>query len=140
MTKRLENEPHFAIWWDVFSVGDHFDLVDFEALPGEVPQFRSRRRTPRPKPGEKFIRGPIPLRWVELASALPGKALAVGLRIWYVAGCKSTRTVPLNLSRQGLTRNAANRALLVLQHAGLVSVVSRRGRPPLVTLLDVPSE
>jgi len=117
-----------------------FNLADYEALPGEVPQLKSRKRAPRVKPGEKFLRGPIPLRWIEVASALPGMALALGLRAWYISGCKKSRTVPLNLSGQCMDRSTAYRALLELRDAGLVSVQSRKGRPPLVTLLDAPSE
>ena len=33
-----------------------------------------------------FIRGPIPLAWLNVAARLPGKTLNVGLAIWWLAG------------------------------------------------------
>ena len=95
----------------------------------------AEKRPPRHGPGEKFLKGPIPWRWLELASALPGKALVVGLAIWKEAGCRNERTVPLNLSNQRMPRRTAQRGLQALAGAELVSVEHRDGRPPLVTLL-----
>jgi hypothetical protein len=43
-------------------------------------------RIPRHRPGEKFLRGPIPWKWLIRAGRLPGKALQVGLLLWQAAG------------------------------------------------------
>ena len=114
-----------------------FDPSRLEPAPASLPT-GADKRPPRHGPGEKFLKGPIPWRWLELASALPGKALAVGLAIWKEAGCRNERTVPLNLSNQRMPRRTAQRALQELAKAGLVSVEHREGRPTLVTLNDQP--
>ena len=103
----------------------------------DIPAGREKR-PPRHKPGEKFLKGPIPWRWVEVAASLRGKALAVGLVVWREAGCRNERSVPLNLSSLGLPRRTAQRALQALEAAGLVVVEHRKGRPARVTLCDSP--
>lgn len=117
-------------------MSDPFDLSKLPACPVPV---RARKRPPRHRPGEKFLKGPIPWRWVETAARLPGKALAVGLAAWREAGCRACATVPLNLSRLAVPRKTAQRGLCALARAGLVSVDRRKGRPPLVTLLTPPA-
>jgi hypothetical protein len=114
-----------------------FDPSRLEPAPAGIPTGREGR-PPRHGPGERFLKGPIPWRWLELAAGLPGKALAVGLAVWREVGCRNQRTVPLNLSAQRIPRRTAQRALQALAAAGLVSVTHRQGRPPLVTLNDPP--
>jgi hypothetical protein len=117
---------------------DLFNPARLEPAPAEIPTGREKR-PPRHGPGEKFVKGPIPWRWIEAASVLPGKALVVGLVIWREAGCRNERTVPLNLSNLKLPRRTAQRALQALETAGLVTVEHRDGRPPLVSLNDAPT-
>jgi hypothetical protein len=115
-----------------------FDPSRLEPAPTHVPTGREKR-PPRHAPGEKFLKGPIPWRWLELAAELPGKALAVGLALWREAGCRKERTVPLNLSHLGMSRRTAQRGLRALGKARLVAVEQRDGRPALVTLNDAPT-
>ena len=115
-----------------------FELFDFrrvEPSPATIPTGRERQ-PPRHQPGQKFLKGPIPWPWIELAGTLPEKALAIGLAVWREAGCRNEGTVPLNLSNQRIPRRTAQRALQALASAGLVSVHHREGRPPFVTLLS----
>jgi DNA-binding transcriptional ArsR family regulator len=114
---------------------DPFDPAKLEPAPREVPTGRAKQ-PPRHWRGEKFLRGPIPWLWLERAGELPGKALAVGLRVWFAAGCRDSSSVTVNLSRTGLPRRTAQRGLIALERAGLVAVERRRGRPPVVTILN----
>jgi hypothetical protein len=116
-----------------------FDPSRLEPAPAHVPTGREKR-PPRHAPGEKFLKGPIPWRWLERAGGLPGKALVVGLAIWLEAGCRNERTVPLNLSKLGMSRSTAQRGLQALCNAQLVAVEHRDGRPALVTLNDAPTD
>lgn len=115
--------------------------------PIDVDRLRLRRsvdkprpvRPPRPKPHERFLKGPIPLPWLELAARLPGKSLHAGIALWYAAGLNRSRSVPLsNIAslRLGLDRNAKYRALGWLEEAGLIAVERKFGRAPVVTILD----
>jgi hypothetical protein len=97
-------------------------------------------RPPRHRPTERFLKGPIPWPWLEVAARLPGKTLALALALWREAGYRRRRTVKLCLNRVelGVTRQASRRALRCLEAAGLVSVARQPGHGLEVTLLDVP--
>lgn len=87
---------------------------------------------------ERFLRGPVPMSWLSPASALPGKALAVGLALWRIAGLKKSLTVKLGTSETeawGVNRSAKARALRSLTEAGLIRVDQKSGCLPLVTIV-----
>ena len=98
-----------------------------------------------PEPGRKppgFIKGPLPLPWMQAAARLPGRTLQVALALWYLAGLKKVNTVRLTtkpLADMGVSRDAKYDALSRLEAAGLVSVQRQPGQAPLVTLLSAPS-
>jgi hypothetical protein len=92
----------------------------------------------RLRKGEHFLKGPVPLRWLEAAARLPGRSLHAGLALWYIAGLTRSPSVPLsNISgdKFGLDRNAKYRALGWLEKAGLVTVERKLGRAPVVTII-----
>lgn len=103
---------------------------------------RSRKERPaRPRQGEHFLKGPVPLLWLETAAKLPGKSLHAGIALWFAAGLMRSAAVPLsNLSglRFGLDRNSKYRALAWLERAGLIAVERKLGRSPVVTILQTP--
>ena len=106
--------------------------IDF-SKPSEV---KPRRR----KINGLFLRGPIPWDWLTVASEQPGKALHVGLVLWFLQGLKKNYTVPLSqdkLRKIGVTRSSAYRGLASLEKAGLVSVVRHIGRNSIVTILEL---
>ena len=116
---------------------DPFDPKSLAIPAGMTSTVLPSKQVPRHLKGEKFLRGPIPLQWIEAASALPGKALAIGIRLWFESGCRNgCSTVPLNLTATKMPRRSAQRALQALVNARLVSVEHRKGRPALVTLLS----
>lgn len=77
------------------------------------------------------------MAWLEPAIVLPGRALAVGLLIWFEAGCARGDTVDVTyarLGRRGLPARTARRGLRALEAAGLVTVERRAGRALRVTI------
>jgi len=90
--------------------------------------FQGRRRT-RP-----FLRGPVDWPSSVVAMALPGRAFAVWIALWQLAGLTGTRRVKLGYRRLPFTRWTVARGLATLEEAGLVLVERRRGRMPVVTL------
>jgi hypothetical protein len=85
-----------------------------------------------------FIRT-TPLAWIQAASPIKGKALAVGVAIWYQAGLKKSQRVklPSSLLRAfGINRHSGYRALRELERAGLLKVERRRGECPVVEIID----
>jgi hypothetical protein len=84
-----------------------------------------------------FIKGPLPLDWMQRAARLPGKTLQVGLTLWYLAGLQKSQTVKLaskQLESMGVSRDAKYDALARLVASGLVTVNQKPGRAPIVTL------
>jgi len=101
----------------------------------------SKSKLPRHKNGEYFLRGPIPWNWIIAASNLKGKALNAGISLWHLAGMKNTAEVKLSgklLRKMGIQRTTGYNALSELEKAQLVSVIRRRGRCPIVTILSAP--
>lgn len=95
---------------------------------------------PTHKKGEHFLKGFIPLNWLMIASNLPGKALHVGIVLWYRAGLEKSGTVRLGngvLEQFGVKPDAKRRALLRLEEAGLIIVQKEQNKNPLVTLKSV---
>ncbi len=114
--------------------------IDLDRLRIE-PRLKPRhdQKPPRPKPGEHFLKGPIPLPWLETAARLPGKSIHASVAIWYAAGLTRSRSVALsNVAglRFGLDRNAKYRALQWLESAGLIAVERKLGRAPVIKILN----
>ena len=99
----------------------------------------SRGRLPRHRRGEKFLMGPIPWWWLARAFPVSGRALHIGIALWFWAGIKRSARVSLSvgqLTKLGITRWSVYRALDALEGAGLVVVARQKGRHPVVTILD----
>jgi hypothetical protein len=99
-----------------------------------------KEKPPRHKPGEKFIKGPIPWKWIAEAAKLGGSSLKVAIGLWFYAGMKSNRSVKFSnviLPEIGLNRSAKYRGLKKLEDRGLVSLQRASGCSPVVTLLDL---
>ena len=97
------------------------------------------KRPPRHKGRERFLKGPIPLNWLTVATQLPGKTLAVAIVIWFKAGLTNKATVRVTrklLGTFGVSRHAGYHALNRLDDAGLISVERGVGKSPVVTLKD----
>ena len=102
-----------------------------------IPQ--STPKLPRHHPGEHFLKGPVPFSWLAKAGRCGGRALHVGIILWYRAGLERSPTIRIPswvALAFGLNRNAKSRGLQALEEVGLVSVARATGRSPVITLLD----
>ena len=115
------------------------DLARLRLTSVETPRSHRRRtRLPRHGPGEKFLKGPIPWKWLERAAQQPGRALHVGVALWFWAGIKRSGQIALSISKLsalGVSRFSAYRGLAALERVGLVVVQRQKGRKPIVTIL-----
>jgi DNA-binding MarR family transcriptional regulator len=105
----------------------------WNAGKGDFEPYRERYR---------FLKGPVPMSWLASASKLGGKALAVGIALWRLAGATKSQTVILStteVATLGVDRNSKSRALRALEQAGLVSVERRPGCLPRVTISTLTS-
>ena len=118
---------------------------DFSRFRDATPLSRKKPNGPQKRIQGGFLRGPVPLDWLRLASFVGGrgKAFLVGVALWYLKGLKKTETVRLThttLTRLQIKPDAARRGLKALERGGLVSVERRPGRAPVVTILDTHPE
>ena len=92
---------------------------------------------------DRYLRGPVPLAWLQAAARLPGRALQVGLALWYLVGVTKSTTVSLTtvkLAGFGVDRSAKRRALAALAGAGLITLDQVPGRNPVITVItDLPA-
>jgi len=114
-------------------------MVDFKQFHLEnnyiktSPQLPNKRRI-----AGNFLKGPIPLDWLQRASALPGKAFQLGIVLWYLSGLRKNPTITLGnglLENFHISRQAKYRCLKALEEAGLIAVEYRENRNPHVTIL-----
>lgn len=86
---------------------------------------------------ELFLRGPVPMDWLDRAAGLPGKALNVAIALWWLYGMKKGGAI--KLTRQALKylhvkRDAASDGLGRLERAGLIRVERRPGQRPTIEI------
>jgi hypothetical protein len=87
---------------------------------------------------DRYLRGPVPLAWLQAAARLPGQALQVGLALWFLVGVTKSATVPLTsvqLAGFGVDRSTKRRALIALAGAGLITMDQVSGRNPVITVI-----
>ena len=119
------------------------DLEHYRLQQDGLPADKQVAKVLRPqKPPRRrqalFLKGPIPLVWLQQASAVGGAALATGIVLWFLAGLTGQLTNRLSyrrLSEFRIGRHAGYRALRRLERAKLLTVQRHPGRCPLVTLI-----
>lgn len=87
-----------------------------------------------------FLKGPIPMAWLNEAAKLPGKAINLGIAIWWLNGMAKTKSFKLTgkaLDQLYISRDAASSALKRLEAQGLIRVQRAPGQRPIVEILPV---
>lgn len=118
---------------------DVFNIKNFSLPHTDKVKIADRSAPPKHRHGEYFLKGPIPWKWITVASGLPGKALHVGIALWHHAGIKNNRTITLaskTMVEMGVKRNAEYRGINALERAGLVSSIRHRGRLTKITITE----
>ncbi len=95
-------------------------------------------RKRRPPLAGLFIKGPLPLDWLQQANQIGGSTGIVAAALWFYVGltCSNRFKVDGRLdSLCGLTRQTRDLALRKLQDAGLLRLSSRRGSYPTVEIV-----
>ena len=92
----------------------------------------------RRKVGE-FIKGPMPMPWLERAFGLGGKAAAVAVLLWFMAGMNGPREIrvtPRLLKRFNVSRQAGYRAVHALAAEGLITAETSKGKCAVVSIVS----
>jgi hypothetical protein len=85
-----------------------------------------------------FLRGPIPMVWLERAASLPGKAFQLGTALWWLYGMskgKSFKVTQKALKYFHISRDAASDGLKRLEQLGLIKVERNPGKRPVVFIV-----
>jgi len=103
------------------------------------PVFRYRKHIRRLK--SPFLRGPIPLDWLQKAMKLGGTAISVGIILWYYTGLKKLLVFKIGIQdiarligRSWLT---AKRGLIALERQGLITITRHKGRKHLIEIREI---
>tara|TARA_B100000959_G_C14662295_1_gene492956 strand:- start:72 stop:446 length:375 start_codon:yes stop_codon:yes gene_type:complete len=107
------------------------------------------KRTSKSRQYNQFIRGPLPLKWFQRASTISRSAAVVGLIIWGIAyqkklwGYDSQRRTSGHIKvtnqtcmKWGICGNSKNIALRMMEEARLIRLDTKRGRSPVVQIID----
>ena len=94
------------------------------------------KNTPQKAPNGRFIKGPIPLSWIQKACIVGAEKLA--LYLMYMKGLTKRSKIPLKsaeMERFGLSPKTRRVQLAKLEEAGLVKAEKAAGKKPVVRLL-----
>ena len=85
-----------------------------------------------------FLKGPVPLDWLQRAMELGIGALSVGIVLWYFRGLKKSKVFKVGIGDIAdlMTRSwrTAHRGLNALERQELISLERHPGRKHLVTI------
>jgi hypothetical protein len=119
-----------SIFNNIDSTSNQDDIKGIEVETSLGRQSRIRR-------GERFLKGPIPMREIAVAACLPGHALALFLAVHHQTALtgKPSVTLPARLLADlGISRGAKSRGLKSLEQSGLITVLQSKGRAARVQL------
>jgi DNA-binding transcriptional ArsR family regulator len=116
---------------------------DQVAAPAPLPSMTpaTSRKPPRTMLTHPFLRGPVDLHWLGMATDAGVAAIRVGLAVWYAAGVRKSLTITLTETWRaplGLSRFQVSRGLRQLEEAGLITIEPRDGKAPHVTIRCLP--
>ena len=107
------------------------------------------KRTLKSRQYNQYIRGPLPMKWFRRASTISRTAAVVGMIIWRDAyqkklwGYDSQRRTSGHIKvtnqtcmKWGVCGNSKNAALRLMEKAGLIRLELKRGRSPVVQIID----
>ena len=107
------------------------------------------KRTSKSRQYKEYVRGPLPLKWFQKASTISRTAGVVGLIIWRIAYQKKLwgygsqrrtsghiKVTTQNCMKWGICGNSKNTALRLMEKAGLIRLDTKRGRSPIVQIID----
>jgi DNA-binding transcriptional ArsR family regulator len=114
------------------SFDDLWDLDRLRLAPGRISTLPNHKPPPHHAPGESFLKGPIPFRWVATACDLRGSGLHVALTMRFLRGRfqrgRDRRWTLEELALGlGVSLKSVRRGLNVAEEAGLLSVSRRPG-------------
>lgn len=88
----------------------------------------------------QFIKGPLPLAWMSESCKLSKNAIKTALAIRFLAGILGDNWIELKnslVAKFKLNRSGKSIGLRELEISGLIEIKHRRGKSPLVKIIEV---
>lgn len=110
------------------------------ASPAELPPAPTQKQARRGHPGEKFLRGPVPIPWLAAAHRQCKSAMGIAIALWLEIGMRDNRE-PIKVTQKirrhmGLSNDQSRRGIHALAAAGLLRVCKGgRGRCAIVEIV-----
>ena len=111
--------------------------------------YSTPNRTTKSRQYKEYVRGPLPLMWFQRASTISATAGVIGIIIWREAYQKklwgydsqrrtsgSIKVTNQTCMKWGVCGNSKNTALRLMKKAGLIRLELKRGRSPVVQIID----
>ena len=111
--------------------------------------YSTPNRTTKSRQYKEYVRGPLPLKWFQRASTISRTAAVVGMIIWrdsyqkklwgYDSQRRTSGAIKVtnhNCMIWGVCGNSKNTALRLMEEAGLIRLDLKRGRSPIVQIID----
>jgi hypothetical protein len=120
---------------------DLWDLSQLRLPSDRSEALRNRKRLPRHRPGDPFIKGPILYSWIASACRLPGAGLQVAMAYRFLCCRFRTRNRwgPSKIARGlRISDDSVRRGLRSAELAGLLSASREPGCKLVVSILDLP--
>ena len=90
--------------------------------------------------GAPFLKGPIPMSWIEKVASLPGKVLHVALAIRWLVDMNQNHPVKLTrhaMEQFNFSADAGSDAIKILEREGLIQVQRLKGQRPWIKLMPM---
>ena len=111
--------------------------------------YSTPNRTTKSRQYKEYVSGPLPLKWFQRASTISATAGVIGIIIWREAyqkklfghdGQRRTsghiKVTTQNCMKWGVCGNSKNTALRLMEKAELIRLDTKRGRSPIVQIID----
>jgi hypothetical protein len=125
---------------DVWDDDDIWDLDQLQIFKGTINDLTPRKRLPRHRKGEGFIKGPIPHVWLVTACQLPGSGFHVAMVYRFLCGrFRGRARWGLKKIAKGLniTARTVQRGLHAAELAGLLTVKQKPGCKLIVSIREL---
>ena len=118
------------------------DVDQFRVLNNHKINYLPRQnRTRSPRINGPFLRGPVPMDWLQKAMKLSCAAMSVGIVLWHFRGLKKSLTFKVGIGDLakyiGRSWVTCQRALQILEEQGLIALERNNGSKHIVTILQV---
>ncbi|MCK4377778.1 MAG: hypothetical protein KAW01_00455 [Deltaproteobacteria bacterium] len=114
------------------------DINDLKLNPDDYAETETEGKRKYKRLTKPFVKGPIPLDWIQQACRLGSNVARLSWVLWYFDGVKKEdyfNISNINVEKFGIERRQKNKALSLLEEAGLITIKQEEGKSPRVKVI-----